>query len=347
LPLSFSTYRKNRILHNQMLAVRFICDISEISANGVTRSEMDNGADRGKRRWRTVRKVFLMGVLALVALALIIGATLYWQARQKPTGQPVAVALGSSFAAGIGLGDRAAGSPMVCQRSRNGYPQQLARLRHLPIRDMSCSGATMLHVLDGGQALLGPQLDGLAKDTKWVTLTAGGNDVSYVGDLSFLAGRKDQTLMGWLMRQFWSGPRKAEQRDFTKLRTVLASTLAEIKRRAPQARIIVATYPTILPPKGACANLGLTEAEADQMRIVGDRLAVLTSAVAQEASAIAVDMHTLGAGHHACSAVPWVNGWHNTSGTAFHPTIAGAKATAAAISAAMDTVPNPMPSPQR
>jgi lysophospholipase L1-like esterase len=299
-------------------------------------TKMENNAGRGKRGWRMVRKAFLMGVLALVALALIIVATLYWQAQQKPTGQPVIVALGSSFAAGIGLGDRAAGSPIVCQRSLNGYPQQLARLRHLPIRDMSCSGATTLHVRDGGQAFLGPQLNGLAKDTKWVTLTAGGNDVSYVGDLSFLAGRKDPTFMGWALRQFWGGPRKPEQRDFAKLRTVLASTLAEIKQRAPQARIIVATYPTILPPKGTCANLGLTEAEADQMRVVGDKLAEQTLAIAQEASAIAVDMHRLGAGHDACSAEPWANGWHNTAGTAFHPTMAGAKATAAAISAAMD-----------
>jgi lysophospholipase L1-like esterase len=319
-----------------MLAVRFICDISEISAIGVIMSDMENSTVRRKRGWRIVRKVLLIAVLALVALALIIVATLYWQAQQKPTGQPVIVALGSSFAAGIGLGDRAAGSPIVCQRSLNGYPQQLARLRQLRIRDMSCSGATTLHVRDGGQAFLGPQLDGLAKDTKWVTLTAGGNDVSYVGDLSFLAGRKDQTFMGWSMRQFWGGPLKPEQRDFAKLRTVLASTLAEIKRRAPQATIIVVTYPTILPPKGTCAKLGLTEEEADQMRVVGDRLAALTSAVAQEASAIAVDMHILGAGHDACSAEPWVNGWHNTVGTAFHPTMAGAKATAAAISAAME-----------
>jgi lysophospholipase L1-like esterase len=287
-----------------------------------------------------VRKVFLLGVLALVALALTIVATLYWQAQQKPTGQPVVVALGSSFAAGIGLGDRATGSPIVCQRSRNGHPQQLARLLQLPMRDMSCSGATAQHVLGGGQAFLGAQLDGLAKDTKWVTLTAGGNDVGYVGDLSFLAGRKDQTVMGWSMRQFWGGPRAPEQRDFAKLRIVLAATLAEIKRRAPRATIIVVTYPTILPPKGTCAKLGLTEAEADQMRGVGDSLAALTSAVAQEASAIAVDMHTLGAGHDACSAEPWVNGWHGTSGTAFHPTMAGAKATAAAISAAIDAVPS-------
>jgi len=303
--------------------------------------DIENKAGRDKRGWRFLRKAILIPGLALLALVLIIVGTLYWQAQQKPTGKPVLVALGSSFAAGIGLGDRAAGSPLLCQRSRNGYPQQLARIRNLPIVDMACSGATARHVLDGGQIFLGPQLDGLAKDTKWVTLTVGGNDISYVGDLSFLAGRKDQTIMGWAMRQFWGGPLKPEQRDYAKLRTVLAATLAEIKRRAPQVKIIVATYPTILPPKGTCAKLGLTAAEADQMRVVGDRLAEQTLAIAQQASASVVDMHTLGAGHDACSAEPWVNGWHNTVGTAFHPTMAGAKATAVAISAAMDGMPNP------
>jgi hypothetical protein len=109
-----------------------------------------------------MKKVLGLLLLALLTFVLIAVATLYWQAAQKPQGTPKLVALGSSFAAGIGLGDRAKGSPFVCQRSRNGYPQQLARIRNLPIVDMACSGATARHVLDGGQIFLGPQLDGLA-----------------------------------------------------------------------------------------------------------------------------------------------------------------------------------------
>lgn len=309
-------------------------------------AEMQNKGAREKRGWGVMRKALLIAGSALLALILIIVGTLYWQAQQKLTGKPVFVALGSSFAAGIGLGDRAKDSPFVCQRSRNGYPQQLARLHDLPIVDMTCSAATARHVLEGGQVFLRPQLDGLAKDTKWVTLTVGGNDVSYVGDLSFLAGRKDQTVLGWAMRQFWGGPLKPKQRDFAKLRNVLRATFDEIKRRSPQARIIVATYPTILPAKGTCQKLGLTTAEADMMRAVGDKLAKETLTVAQDASAVVVDMHALGAGHDACSAKPWVNGWHATVGTAFHPTMAGAKATAEAISAAMGQLPSAEPSPQ-
>ena len=288
-----------------------------------------------------IKKTLKFIAILLATLVMIGTATLYWQAQQKPEGTPTLVALGSSFAAGIGLGERASGSPFVCQRSRNGYPQQLAHLRNLPLVDMSCSAATSHHVRDGGQVFLGPQLDGLSPQTQWVTLTIGGNDVSYVGDLSFLAGRESKTLTGWAVRQLWGGARKPEDRDFDQLHRDLVSTLAAIRQRAPRARIMVATYPAILPLKGTCAKLSLSEAEAEMMRAVGDKLADVTLAAAREGSAIGVDLHRLGVGHDACSAEPWVNGWNDVAGTPFHPTLAGANAAASAISAAMDQAVKP------
>jgi lysophospholipase L1-like esterase len=179
-------------------------------------TEIASAPITSKKGGHFIKRTLRIVLLSLLGLILSVVAMLYWQAGQKPQGAPKLVALGSSFAAGIGLGDRAAGSPFVCQRSRNGYPQLLARLHHIPIVDMTCSGATAQYVRGGGQVFLGPQLDGLAKDTEWVTLTAGGNDISYVGDLSFLAARKDQTIMGWALRQFWNGPRKPEERGYAK-----------------------------------------------------------------------------------------------------------------------------------
>ena len=97
------------------------------------------------------------------------------------------VALGSSFAAGLGLGPRAPGSPFFFMRSINGYPQQLARMVDLSLVDASCSGATTRHVLHGGQFFQPAQIDMLVSTTELVTLTAGGNDVGYIRDLVFLA----------------------------------------------------------------------------------------------------------------------------------------------------------------
>jgi hypothetical protein len=46
-------------------------------------------------------------------------------------------------------------------------------------------------------------------------------------------------------------------------------------------------------------------------------------------------MNALGTAHHACSQTPWVRGWTNASGAPFHPTLAGAEATARAVSEAV------------
>lgn len=297
---------------------------------------MIGGTIRRGRRWPA--KVFrmLLTILAvLLAAALIFTGFLYWQAQAKPVGNPQYVALGSSFAAGIGLGERVAGSPLVCQRTVNSYPQTLARLTGMSLVDMTCSGATTRHVLEGGQVFLGPQLDGLNSETRLVTITIGGNDISYVGDLTFLAARKGQGLTGRAVRLFGGGPRDAAQRDYDRLSRDLRAMLQQIKQRSPRARIVLVTYPQILPPSGTCANLALGEAEVATMRQVGNELAAITGEAARQEGAILVDMERLGADHHACSAQPWVNGWVNPEGTPFHPTKAGAKAIAKAIQQAL------------
>jgi lysophospholipase L1-like esterase len=272
------------------------------------------------------------GGVALVVLVLV-AATLAWlvyQGRQTPGGRPDYVALGSSFAAGAGLGKLQPGSPLLCARSLQGYPQQLARMRHLAIVDMSCGGAVTRHVLQGGQYFQGAQIRTITGATRLVTVTVGGNDIGYIGDLSMLAARRSGSAFGMLVRLFWHGP--AATRPYTELHANLLATIRAIRTRAPHATIMVATYPTILPPSGTCPRLGLSIAEADAMRQVADRLAAVTRAAAAEGGAVLVDMHRLGARHDACSAEPWTRGWTNGGVAPFHPTAAGA----AAISTALD-----------
>lgn len=244
------------------------------------------------------------------------------------------VALGSSFAAGLGLGPRAPGSPIVSKRSQNGYPQQLARMLEVPsFTDMTSSGATIRQVLNVGQMYLGPQVHALGPDTRLVTLTAGGNDVGYVGDLMLLAYRNRKGVVGCLLKAFWKGPIPVGKRDWQTLSSDMRATLREIRLRSPKAHIIVATYPTILPTSNVCMRLGLTGEQAALMRPVGESLAEITRLAAHEAGATLVDMATLSVEHDVCSAEPWVNGPYPETGAgfAFHPTLAGAQATAHAI----------------
>ena len=256
--------------------------------------------------------------------------------RKAPIANASYVALGSSFAAGLGLGDRVAGSPMISQRTINGYPQQLARLLKIAsFTDMTSSGATVRHVLHGGQLGLGPQIEALGPDTRLVTLTGGGNDVGYVGDLTAMAYGNRKGVIGLLVGRFWKGAKPVGERDFAGLEQNLVALFHEIRHRSPQARIVVATYPRILPEAGTCAKLGISEAQAETMRPVADRLAEVTRSAAVQAHAIVVDMASRSAGHDACSAEPWVNGIKPERGAPFHPTLAGAEATALAIATAL------------
>lgn len=268
----------------------------------------------------------LIGGLIVLALAIAV-----FQGRRTPKGQPDYVALGSSFAAGADLGPLQRGSPLLCARSINGYPQQLARRLHLSIVDMSCGGAVTRHLLEGGQVFQGAQIRIITPQTRLVTVTVGGNDIGYIGDLSLLAARKDDTVFGWLIRTFWRGPKPEVDRDYAKLDRELRETLRAIRSKAPQAMVVVAAYPAVLPQHGACARLALTSQEADQMRRVGDRLAAVTRAAAAAEGATFVDMNKIGRDHGACSPDPWTRGWRDAGAAPFHPTARGAQATAAAI----------------
>jgi lysophospholipase L1-like esterase len=276
-----------------------------------------------------------IGGALLLILALATVAFVVVQGRRTPTDRPYYVALGSSFAAGAGLGRLQAGSPLLCARSVDGYPQQLARAQRWPIVDMSCGGAVTRHLLHGGQFFQGPQMRTITPATRLVTITVGGNDVGYVADLSLLAARHTNTLFGRAVRLLWSGPRAMAARRFDRLHDELSATLSAGHARAPAAIVVVATYPAILPRRGTCATVGLSEDEAATMRQVADRLAAVTAEVAAAKGARLVDMNRLGNGHDACAADPWTRGWSNGGVAPFHPTLAGARATAAAIAAAV------------
>ena len=277
---------------------------------------------------------------ALLLLVLAIAATAFvlLQGKRSPTGRADYVALGSSFAAGAGLGPLQDGSPLLCARSINGYPPRLARLTGMSLVDMSCGGAVTKHLLHGGQFFQGSQLRAIGAGTGLVTITVGGNDLGYIGDLSMMAARNTSSVFGRGVGILWGGPRT--ERNYAKLRSELLSLMRSIHVLAPGATIVVASYPTILPPAGTCPRLSLTRTEADMMRQVADRFAATMRVAVVEGGAILVDMHRLGAGHHACSADPWTYGWANAGASPFHPTARGAEATAKAIARALKRSPD-------
>jgi len=273
-----------------------------------------------------IRTFAVIGTLTLAALALAVLFILVWQGKRKPDTSGQYVALGSSFAAGLGLGPREPGSPFVCLRSTNGYPHHLARLTGLSLVDMSCSGSTTEHILKGGQVFLGPQFDAVGDNTRLVTITSGGNDVGYIGDLTLASGRA-----GFLGKLFLKAPTPVAERNFALVTENLVQIVRAIRVRAPKAVIVLVGYPRLLPDDSSCDALAFGEGAAATGRQVAAGLHEATKLAAEKSAAVFVDMTDASAGHDACSKAPWVNGAATENGAPFHPNMAGAKATAQVV----------------
>jgi lysophospholipase L1-like esterase len=269
----------------------------------------------------------MIGLLVIIGggAAAVFGL-LYWQAAKTTDQSGEYVALGSSFAAGIGLGQRVSGSPIHCFRTAGGYPSLVAKKTGMRLVDMSCSGSTTKHILSGGQLLLGPQLAAIGSATKLVTITSGGNDVGYIGDLMVASGNMGR-LGAW-----WHGDiEPADARPYDAVTDNLIKIINSVRQKAPSAKILIINYPSIIPPNGSCAALGINKEQADISRTLAQQLALATKRAVDESGAQLVDIANASVGHDVCSKAPWVNGASVKAGTAFHPNAAGAEATADAI----------------
>jgi len=223
-----------------------------------------------------------MGALkALVALVLAALAAAPATARGLPEGSRY-VALGSSYAAGPGVGDKVPDTPARCSRSSLSYSRVLARQLKLDLVDASCGGATTANVLAPWKELPA-QIDSLTPDTRLVTITVGGNDVRFVGNLAAgacaIAKAAGQPA-------YWcptlTPPTEAEWRQ---VEVAMGEIAREVRHRSPRARLIFVDYATIVPAEGTCLALGVSETSADLARAAATRLAALTARVAKASGA--------------------------------------------------------------
>lgn len=250
--------------------------------------------------------------------------------------------MGSSFASGPAITVPAAESPWYCARSNDNYAHQLARLRKLSLVDVSCGGATTHHLLEGGQLLQPAQLDAVTAETALVTVTIGGNDIGYLGNIMAL-GCDEATP--WYIRKLGACRIRSVEEMEQALKGLLSRQTAivrEVRRRAPDARVILVNYQTVLPDSGTCARLGLAEEEVAQMRGIAGKLAEITQAAADASGALLMDAAQLTHGHDVCALDPWINGMHPPDGllgAPLHPTLEGMAAVAQGLNVLLGEMP--------
>jgi lysophospholipase L1-like esterase len=239
------------------------------------------------------------------------------------------VALGSSFAAGPGI-ETQLGS---CGRSDRNYPHLVAAALELELTDVSCGGATTANILDTPQNGAAPQLAAVGADTALVTVTIGGNDLTYsastircgnAGVDDRCAAKLDQARIAALGRE---------------LPGRLAAVLDAIRGKAPKATIVMVTYPRVVPPPSErCAAVGLTDADADYFAALGQQLEDAMVGAAKAKGALVADPYALAKGHGPCAAGGdrWANGAKPAgSGASFHPTANGHEEMARLVLAAL------------
>ncbi|WP_315727459.1 MULTISPECIES: SGNH/GDSL hydrolase family protein [unclassified Bradyrhizobium] len=251
-------------------------------------------------------------VALLVGLAAAGIGWLVYDGKRTPAGTSEYVALGSSFGAGPGITPIDPNAPVLCDRSAANYAHLLSAKRNLNLTDMTCSGATAINVLDGGQFFQGPQIDALRPGTKLVTVTVGGNDISYLGNLfAWSCESRPKAIDAiWRLLVCKVTPQEVVQQKLEGLEGTMLRIADEVHRRSPQATLVFVDYATVLPDAGQCPDrLPITTDELDQIRLLSDRLKAVTFDVAQRSRATIVEASEVTKGHDICSAEPWVFGW--------------------------------------
>ncbi|MFH8574457.1 SGNH/GDSL hydrolase family protein [Streptomyces zaomyceticus] len=284
------------------------------------------------RRARTAAA--LTAVTAALAAAAGLGAG---PAAAAGTAPDRYVALGDSFASGAGVPDQADAD---CMRSSRNYPALVnAALAPAAHEDVTCGGATTVHMTSAQNASAPPQLDALSADTDLVTLTIGGNDVGFADIIVRCVTLGAFNLAGSPCKSSytWTGTdRLAATVDATAPK--IAAAIDGIRQRAPQARILVTGYPAILPDNGTNCPWVATIAKGDApwLRDTHKRLNTVIATQAAARGAVYVDTYTKSIGHDVCkpAGTRWMEPLITNAAAPFHPNAAGERAMADAVLAA-------------
>ncbi|MCT9080555.1 SGNH/GDSL hydrolase family protein [Streptomyces fulvoviolaceus] len=266
------------------------------------------------------------------------------------------VALGDSYTAGPKIPGQS-GKPAGCDRSDRNYPALVADglgLGAAEFRDVSCSGATVGDLLapqSTDDGVNPAQLSAVTTATRLVTVGIGGNDIGFGSLITacvkdgvryqvasrFEAGAVDDAPCR--KRYVLGGADEVAARIDAAGRR-LSAALTDIRRRAPEARVYVVGYPSILPDgdgdgDGGCGRAtGLAPGDVSFLREKERQLDTMLRERAKDAGAGYVDTYAPSVGRDACADedVRWVEPLIPSAPAApMHPNERGERGMARAV----------------
>ncbi|MHB8827300.1 MAG: SGNH/GDSL hydrolase family protein [Acidimicrobiales bacterium] len=250
-----------------------------------------------------------------------------------------------------------------CDRSVIAYPVLVARWlaergASAPLSFLACSGATTSDLYPGspeaseglagtgGNHDEGPQLDdtGELASAQVVTVTVGGNDLHFVPVLFTCV-----TIPDWCSTTSPVPAVRDLRANITHLAAALSATYHQIRALAPLARIVVVTYPRLVPVPRALTRATLARGchglRGEALLYFSRAEVALNNVIATAARAsglilanpnAGVASFTSGGGHSLCSTRPWFNALDlRHPRYSFHPNAAGQRALASAVERAL------------
>lgn len=255
----------------------------------------------------------------------------------------VYVALGDSYAAGAGLAEEKRENAQLCERHRLSYPARLNAILNRPTEFVfkACEGHK---ISEAGVQVLQAQ-NALAR-ADLVTVTIGGNDLDWTDVIKRCA-----TFWAKLKWSCTHGEGELNGR-IDAVVAGLRAFYADLRRRAPRARILIAGYPQLSPimPKANCTpfttpeiitpfpgvkiNAVIDEQERQMLRRLGVRLNNGLKGIARGLPGVeVVDLARVYNGHEPCTENEWINAlrinWKSKQ--SFHPRAIGHEFAARAI----------------
>jgi lysophospholipase L1-like esterase len=219
------------------------------------------------------------------------------------------VALGDSYSSGVGAGSES-GS---CSRSPNAYPQLWAN-SHAPasFQFVACSGAKTTDVINN-------QLSALSSATTLVTMTIGGNDLGFSSIMIDCNLYSDTTCVNEI--------NAAENTARTQLPGWLDTLYSDIRAKAPNAKVVVLSYPRFYDNNTWYPCPGLSSTKRSKINEGADVLdGVIKGEVGKYANFSFADVRSRFAnGHELCDyGSEWLHSvdWTNL-GDSYHPNASG------------------------
>ncbi|MGI8677423.1 MAG: SGNH/GDSL hydrolase family protein [Jatrophihabitans sp.] len=250
----------------------------------------------------------LCGVVALATSAAVSSPA----AATTPTGG-VYVAMGDSYTAGPLILPQS--DLLTCVRSSANYPGLVAASLHpTAFRDVSCSSAqTKDFSAPQKGAVSGtnpPQYNALSADTTLVSVGIGGNDIGLVGLAESCINVLPAPIGKSCAAKYTAGGVDVYSQKIQAFAPTYGTVIAQIRSRAPHAKILLVGYPTAIRNGGCFPVQPVLPPDATYLQAKIDELNSVMKAQAQSNGASYVDIRTSSVGHDSCAlpGIRWLEG---------------------------------------